>query len=89
MSAGPPSTEPNRGPNMPLGFLMAGSEMATFSVVGLILDYYLGTMPGFTIGLTLLGLVASFFHLTQMAKVMARKKPKPGSGATGGTGSGA
>ncbi|VTT97669.1 : ATPase_gene1 [Gemmataceae bacterium] len=88
MSAGPPSAEPNRGPSMPLGFLMAGSEMATFSVVGLILDYYLGTMPGFTIGLTLLGLVASFFHLMQMAKVIARKKPKPGSGdgATGGAG---
>ena len=73
---------------MPLGFLMAGSEMASFSVMGLALDYFLGTMPGFTIGLTLLGLVASFIHLKQMAKAMsAKKSPKPPESTGGTTGS--
>lgn len=69
---------------MPLGFLMAGSEMASFSLMGLTLDYFLGTMPGFTIGLTLLGVVFSFFHLMQMAKRLARKK-SPGKTSGSGT----
>ncbi|MBA4188170.1 MAG: hypothetical protein C0467_09150 [Planctomycetaceae bacterium] len=84
MSAGLPSDGPKNGPSMPLGFLMAGSEMASFAILGLILDYFLGTMPGFTIGLTLLGLVVSFFHLTQMAKVLSAKKlPKPPNESSG------
>lgn len=75
---------------MPVGLMVAGSEMATFTVLGLILDYALGTMPGFTIGLTLLGLVAAFFQLTRLAKTLAAKDKKgPGSssspaGPTGG-----
>ena len=78
MSAGLPSDGSKNGPSMPLGFLMAGSETASFAVLGLLIDYFAGTMPGFTIGLTLLGLVASFYHLTQMAKALSAKKlPKP------------
>jgi F0F1-type ATP synthase assembly protein I len=72
-----PDDPPSNGPSVPIGFMIAGSEMASFTVVGLLLDYFLGTMPGFTIGLTLLGLVAAFLHLTQMAKALAAKKPKP------------
>lgn len=89
MSAGPPSNETKNGPNLPLQFLVAGSEMASFAIVGLLLDYYLRTMPGFTIGLTLLGLVVSFFHLLKMAKVLGGKKPLKPPGGTGESGSGA
>src|SRR5262245_47177931 len=60
-----PDDSPSNGPNMPIGLLVAGSEMVSFTVVGLLIDYALGTMPGFTIGLTLLGLVAAFVHLTR------------------------
>lgn len=84
MSAGPPDNEPARGPNMPLRFLVVGSEMASFAIFGLLIDYYFGTMPGFTIGLTLLGLVTSFYHLLQMAKVLGKKGSKPPGGTGGG-----
>ncbi len=83
MSVGPSSDGPKNGPSMPLGLLMAGSEMASFSLMGLALDYFLGTMPGFTIGLTLLGVVFSFFHLMQMAKRLAGKKPPDKTSGSG------
>jgi len=73
---------------MPLGFLMAGSEMATFAILGLVIDYFLGTMPGFTIGLTLGGLAISFFHLMQMAKKLSAKKKKPPEPPNAASGSG-
>ncbi|MCE9563718.1 MAG: AtpZ/AtpI family protein [Planctomycetes bacterium] len=88
MSADPSSNGPQNGPSMPLGFLMAGSEMASFAIFGLVLDYFLGTMPGFTIGLTLLGVAVSFFHLIQMAKkVTAKTKPTEPTDGTSGSGS--
>ncbi|MFO0826245.1 MAG: hypothetical protein U0792_24520 [Gemmataceae bacterium] len=65
--------------------------MASFAIVGLGLDYFLGTMPGFTIGLTLLGLLVSFYHLVKMAKVLGgkgKKPPRPGSGGQGSNGQG-
>jgi F0F1-type ATP synthase assembly protein I len=62
---------------MPVGLMVAGSEMVSFTLLGLLLDYALGTMPGFTIGLTLLGVVAAFFQLTKMAKALAAKKNPP------------
>ena len=34
-------------------------------------------MPGFTIGLTLLGLAVAFFHLVKMSQALAQKKPDP------------
>jgi|GEM_PF-1930016 len=74
MPAGPSSS----GRRLPIGLMMVGSEMATFTIVGLVLDYALGTLPGFTIGLTLLGVVVAFFHLVKMAQAMA-KKPEPPS----------
>ena len=40
-----------------MGLLAIGSQMVGFTVVGILLDRYVfGTMPVFTIGLTLLGL---------------------------------
>jgi F0F1-type ATP synthase assembly protein I len=76
-----PADEPSNGPNLPIGLMMAGSEMASFTLLGLVLDYFAGTMPGFTIGLTLLGLAVAFWHLIRMSKSLAAKPKPPGEGS--------
>jgi F0F1-type ATP synthase assembly protein I len=59
--------------------MVVGSEMAGFTLIGVLLDVVVfGTMPWFTVGLTLLGLVAAFLHLVKMVK------PKPKPPAAGG-----
>ena len=55
-----------------MGLMVIGSEMVSFTLVGLLLDYLLGTMPGFTVGLTVLGFVAAFTQLLRMAKKVSR-----------------
>lgn len=75
-----PADPPANGPRAPMVFMTAGSEMVSFTLLGLLLDYVLGTMPGFTVGLTLLGVVAAFFQLMRMAKALAKKKPNPPDG---------
>ncbi len=60
--------------------MVAGSEMASFTILGLLLDFWLGTMPGFTIGLTLAGLFVAFYHLVKMSQALAAKKPDPPRG---------
>ena len=62
---------------MPVGLMVVGSEMASFTLLGLLIDFGLGTMPGFTIALTLLGLVVAFFHLVKISRTLAAKKPAP------------
>jgi len=81
-----PDAAPSNGPRLPVGLMVAGSEMVTFTLLGLLLDYALDTMPGFTIGLTLLGLVAAFFQLTRMAKALAAKDKKSGPPTNDGGG---
>jgi F0F1-type ATP synthase assembly protein I len=73
-----PAERPPAGRGLPVGLMVAGSEMATFTILGLALDFGLGTMPGFTIGLTLAGLGIAFFHLVKMSKALTAasgKKP--------------
>lgn len=70
-----PADLPSSGRRLPLGLMMAGSEMATFTILGLMLDFWLGTMPWLTIGLTLCGLAAAFFHLVKMSQALAKQKP--------------
>lgn len=75
------SADPPPGKRLPIGLMIAGSEMASFTILGLILDFSLGTIPGFTIGLTLAGMCVAFFHLVKMSQALARKKPdKPRDG---------
>lgn len=72
---------PPDGPRMSIGLMVMGSEMAGFAVIGLLIDYALGTTPGFTIGLTLLGFVFVFYHLVRLAKTMSnRTSPPPDEG---------
>lgn len=64
-----------RGPVSPLGFAVLGSEMAGATVLGVVLDLWLGILPWLTVIGTFVGLLAVFVHMTQMT----RSKP-PGSG---------
>ena len=73
-----PADPQSSGRRLPIGLMVVGSEMASFTMLGLLLDFALGTMPGLTIGLTLLGLAVAFFHLVKMSQALAAKKP-PGS----------
>jgi F0F1-type ATP synthase assembly protein I len=59
--------------------MVAGSEMVSFTLFGLLLDWALGTMPWLTVAFTLLGLLAAFYMLIRMSKALAaRKPPEPG-----------
>lgn len=69
-----PADPPSSGRRLPISFAIAGSEMASFTVLGLLLDFGLGTMPWFTIALTLAGLVAAFVHLVKMSQALSKKK---------------
>ena len=75
-----PADPPPSGKRLPIGLMVAGSEMASFTILGLLLDFVLGTMPGFTIGLTLAGLFIAFFHLVKMSQALAAKKPPASPG---------
>lgn len=74
-----PDDKQSNGPNAPIGFMIAGSEMVAFTVFGLLIDSALGTMPWFTIVLTLLGLVAAFFALIRLSKALTDRKKRSGS----------
>jgi F0F1-type ATP synthase assembly protein I len=78
-----PADPQSDGPRAPMGFLVIGSEMASSTLIGLLLDYLLGTMPGFTISFTLLGFAAAFFLLVRMSKALTAKKPEPPENSTG------
>lgn len=74
------SERPSKGRGLPVGLMVIGSEMVSFTVVGLLLDFVLNTMPGFTIGLTLLGFVAAFAQLLRIAKAMGKPPGPPAGG---------
>jgi F0F1-type ATP synthase assembly protein I len=78
-----PADPPSNGPRLPVGLMVAGSEMVSFTVAGLVIDYLCGTLPWFTVVLTLLGLVAAFFMLIRMSRSLGVRKseePKHGDG---------
>jgi F0F1-type ATP synthase assembly protein I len=72
-----PADPPSNGPRMSMGLLFIGSEMVSFTLLGLLFDYVLGSLPVLTIAMTLLGLGAAFFHMIKMSKKLARKPPNP------------
>lgn len=77
----PPVTPspPPKPPVSPVGLMVVGTEMAGFTITGVLLDVVVfGTMPWFTVGLTLLGLLAAFVHLVKMARP---KPPTAGGGS--------
>lgn len=72
---GDPTAKPKP---IPMGLLVVGSEMASFTLVGVLVDYLAGTMPVFTVLLTLLGVAAAFYHLILMVKPKASPNPPNG-----------
>jgi F0F1-type ATP synthase assembly protein I len=66
-------------PNRPLaaGLMVLGSEMAGFTVIGLVLDYALNTLPWITVSLTVIGLLVVFMHMMQYAKSFTKPGGKP------------
>ena len=71
MSVGPP----NRGRMSPVGYAVVGSEMVSFTLLGLVIDYFAGTMPWATVVLTPLGLVVAMVHLVRMTKANTAGRP--------------
>lgn len=63
-------------PKMTTGLMVMGSELSGFTILGLVIDFASGTMPWFTVALTLLGFVFVFFHLLKFAKSLNRPNGK-------------
>jgi hypothetical protein len=74
--------DPPRG--NPYGLMVVGSEIVSFVVAGLLLDYLFKTLPWITVALTLLGFVAAFTHLLRMAKDLGKPPPRR-EGKSGGS----
>ena len=52
-----------------------GLEFALPTVIGLVLDHYLGTSPWLTVGLTVVGFVGGITHLVLLLRQFDRKPP--------------
>jgi F0F1-type ATP synthase assembly protein I len=66
-----------------LTLAQAGMEMVAPLVLGLIIDYYAGSRPWFTVGGLILGFVGSLMHivlLTNRHDKAKSDKNKPGNG---------
>ena len=79
---------PPTGPRPTIGLMVVGSEIVSFTLLGLFLDLVVfNSLPGFTIGLTVLGFVAAFTQLVRMARQMG-KPAEPGKDERPGTSGG-
>ena len=65
---------PRPAPSIGVGFVVIGSELVTFAVMGVGLDYALGTGPWLTAGLTLLGMLAAVLLTVRLLKAEAAAK---------------
>jgi F0F1-type ATP synthase assembly protein I len=74
---------PDRPRGNPYGLMVVGSEIVSFVLLGLLLDYLFKTLPWFTVALTILGFTAAFMHLVRMARDLG-KPPGGQDGRTGG-----
>jgi F0F1-type ATP synthase assembly protein I len=76
-----PTDPSSNGPRVPVGLMVAGSELVSFAVVGLLMDWAFDTMPIFTIGFTLLGAFAAFYLVIKLSRSLGHSKQSPpGSG---------
>lgn len=70
--------QPSPKTGLPIQLLVVGSEMVSFTIAGLLLDYVLGSMPWATVILTVLGMLAAFMHLVRVVNLKGRPSgPKP------------
>jgi F0F1-type ATP synthase assembly protein I len=75
---------PDRPHGNPYGLMVVGSEIVSFVLVGLLLDYLFKTLPWFTVVLTILGFAAAFTHLVRMARDLGKPPANRQDGRTGG-----
>lgn len=74
------SPAPDKRPGLsPVAFGVAGSEMVSFTLVGLAIDWISDSMPWATVSLTILGVMAAMFHLARMVQSANRPRSPGGS----------
>lgn len=67
------SADPNPQQRLGVGrFALIGSQMAAFTLLGVIVDYFLGSLPWATVLLTLLGFIAV---IAQLARAVLKNGP--------------
>lgn len=72
---------PQRPSSREMGYYLAlaqvGLEFVVPTVLGLLLDHWLGTSPWLTVGLTVLGFVGGLFHLVTLLRKFEEEQPPP------------
>ena len=66
---------PKKTISIGMGFTLIGSELVTFTLVGVGLDYWLGTLPWLTLVLTLVGMGAAVLFTMRLLKQEDANKP--------------
>jgi len=66
---------PRKSVPLGLGFAVIGSELATVTLIGVALDYVIGTGGGFSVGFALLGMVLAVLLTIRLlrAEELSRK----------------
>ena len=60
-----------------MGFTLIGSELVAFTLVGVGLDYWLGSLPWLTLVFTLLGMGAAVLFTMRLLKQEEANKQRP------------
>ena len=66
--------QPRKAVPLGLGFAVIGTELATVTLIGVALDYFLGTGGGFSIGFALLGMLAAVLLTMRLLKLEEQSK---------------
>lgn len=70
---------PKKTISIGMSFTLIGSELVTFTLVGVGMDYWLGTLPWLTLVLTLVGMGAAVLFTMRLLKQEDANKPGPDS----------
>ncbi len=68
---------PKKTISIGMGFTLIGSELVTFTLVGVGMDYWLGTLPWLTLVLTVVGMGAAVLFTMRLLKQEETNKPGP------------
>ena len=68
---------PKKTISIGMGFTLIGSELVTFTLVGVGMDYWLGTLPWLTLVLTLVGMGAAVLFTMRLLKQEDANQPGP------------
>ena len=67
-----PDAVPGKKGNAAVAMAGIGSEMVGFTLCGILLDWLIGSLPVFTVILTLGGMTLAMWHLAKWAKARSR-----------------